>query len=65
MSVNPKMIFAVSKLLLDRPYNVKLTVFCIDFVATAMSLENVSNMFEIGNHKKPTTPATNLKVWCI
>ena len=48
----PQNDFAVSKLWLDRPDNVKLKVFCIDFVAMATSLENLSNMFEIGNHKK-------------
>ena len=53
MSVNPKMILlfqsfdwtAVTML------NWKF-VFAIDFVSTATSLENLSNMFEIGNHKK-------------
>ena len=45
--------FAVSKCCLDRPYNVKLKVFALLFVATATSLENLTNMFEIGNHKNP------------
>ena len=36
---------AVLKLWLDRPYNAKMKVFCIDFVAMATSLENLSNMF--------------------
>ena len=61
----PQNDFAVSKLWLDRPFNCQWKFFCIDFVAMTTSLENLSNMFEIGNHKKATTAATNLKLQCI
>ena len=52
MSVNPKMILLFQSFDWTALTMLNRKFFCIDLVATATSLENLSNMFEIGNHKK-------------